>query len=379
LSVDAHQTSENDPVEDVVMPSERNQGSLHRKRPLLTISIIALVLSVGALAASIFRERLIPTVPSKALTVPIVRNSPSSIENVPSADGSPKSFTRFSDPLPVAPDSRLVEQSRFGIMPRVSEDGVKPREVYSRPLLWSQIAQQLPVRGTDTSRPGRNPRIGIVVTGAGLSYLTTVEALMTLPANVTFAFSPYASDVDDQVADARRDGHEIILEIPMESSNARLNDPGRMALMTDLDTNLNIERLSWIMSRFPGYFAAIPFMGEKFMSKPEKLNPILSDLSDRGLALVNASENTFVKDIAAKLNLPFAQSNLQIDSELDLDSIRTQLANLEQIARKEGVAIGTMRPVNLTIRQLELWINSLPEKGIDLVPVSAIVMNRKDS
>ena len=200
-----------------------------------------------------------------------------------------------------------------------------------------------------------------------------------LPSNVTFAFSPYASDVDDQVADARRDGHEIILEIPMESTNARLNDPGRMALMTDLDTNLNLERLSWIMSRFPGYFAVIPSMGEKFLSQPEKLNPILSDLSDRGLALVSASKITLVKDLAAKSNLPFAQSNLQIDSDLDPDSIRTQLANLEQIARKEGVAIGTMRPVNVTIRQLELWINSLPDKSIDLVPVSSIVLNRKDS
>lgn len=165
----------------------------------------------------------------------------------------------------------------------------------------------------------------------------------------------------------------------MESSNARLNDPGRMALMTDLDANLNVERLSWIMSRFPGYFAAIPFMGEKFMSQPEKLNPILSDLADRGLALVSATESSFVKDIATKLNLPFVQSNLQIDSDLDPDSIRTQLVNLEQIARKDGVAIGTMRPVNLSIRQLEVWINSLPDKGIDLVPVSAIVLNRKDS
>ena len=152
-----------------------------------------------------------------------------------------------------------------------------------------------------------------------------------------------------------------------------------MALMTDLDANLNAERLSWIMSRFPGYFAAIPFMGEKFMSQPEKLNPILSDLADRGLALVSATESSFVKDIATKLNLPFVQSNLQIDSDLDPDSIRTQLVNLEQIARKDGVAIGTMRPVNLSIRQLEVWINSLPDKGIDLVPVSAIVLNRKDS
>jgi polysaccharide deacetylase 2 family uncharacterized protein YibQ len=164
----------------------------------------------------------------------------------------------------------------------------------------------------------------------------------------------------------------------MDSLNPRLQDPGRMALLTELETGQNLERLSWVMSRFSGYFAAIPVMGERFLSQPEKLSPILQDLSDRGLAIVSATESPIIEELSLAFQLPFVQTTLQIDAELDILSVRNKLTDLEKSAKKNGYAIGTMRPVNLTIRQLETWIKGLADKGIDLVPVSSILLNQAE-
>lgn len=358
--------------------SDQSSDKRRRSKSLISIVTAVFVLILMGLSVLIFQGRLISKVPSEALVVPIVREGPRLSHEPTEGDKSQIANERAADPLPLAPDPRLIEQSRFGVIPKISSEGLKPREMYSRPMVWSQIASQAPTQTDVKPLQPTNPRIGIIITGAGLGYLATVEALIALPANITFAFSPYANNVGSQATDARRDGHEIMLEIPMDSLNPRLQDPGRMALLTELETGQNLERLSWVMSRFSGYFAAIPVMGERFLSQPEKLSPIVKDLSDRGLAIVSATESPIMKKLSLDFQIPFVQTTLQIDAELDVISVSNKLANLEQVAKKNGYAIGTMRPINLTIRQLETWIKTLADKGIDLVPVSSILLNQAE-
>ena len=340
---------------------------------LMALMVIGLVAIV---AVFFFREKLIPKLQSKALFIPIARNNTDVSPTGTAEKTSPQDSSQFSDSLSVAPDPRLVEQARFGVVPKISEDGVKPREIYSRPIKAVKPEVQLAVSDSGSTTPQSKPRIGIIVMGAGLSATSTIEALITLPADITFAFSPYANNAGTQVADARRDGHEVMLEIPMESASPRIQDPGRMALLTGLEANENLERLSWIMSRFSGYFGLIPVMGERFLAQPEKLTPVLQDLSDRGLAMISPTTSPIVEGLARKLDLPFDQVSIQVDANLDEKSIVAELAKLEEIARKNGSAIGTMRPISITTRQLKMWIKTLSDKGIELVPVSAILLKR---
>lgn len=376
MSVEDVESLDSESAEKERLNSRQSPDRRSRSKGLISVVVIVLTLLLMSFSAYFFRDRLIKRVPSEALVVPIVRDVPSSRQTTTERNDSEAANERMADPLPPAPDPRLVEQSRFGVIPKISSDGLKPREIYSRPMVWSQIAGQTPTQPDLKPLQPANPRIGIIVTGAGLSYLATVEALIALPANITFAFSPYANNVGSQVADARRDGHEIMLEIPMDSFNPRLQDPGRMALLTELETEQNLERLSWIMSRFSGYFATIPVMGDRFLSQPEKITPILQDLSDRGLAIVSPTESSVMKELSRNLQIPFVQTTLQIDTEFDVTSVQNKLAELEKIAKTNGLAIGTMRPVNLPIRQLETWIKTLSDKGIDLVPVSSILLNQ---
>lgn len=364
-------------TEQFIAPEQmlERTGNFRFGSAVIALLVVGLTAVVVAL---IFREKLFPKLQSDALIIPIIRKNSEVSPTLLDGKTTSQAVGQFPDPLTTAPDPRLVEQARFGILPKIGEDGAKPRDVYSRSLMAVSPKIQSAVSRSGSAAPISKPRVGIIVIGAGLSAASTIEALIALPADITFAFSPYADNAGNQVADARRDGHEIMLEIPMESASPRIQDPGRMALLTELEVNENLERLSWIMSRFSGYFGLIPALGEKFLAQPEKLMPVLQDLSDRGLAMISPITSPITEDLARRLKLPFDQVSIQIDTNLDEKSIGVELTKLEEIARKKGSAIGTMRPLGLTTRQLKTWIKTLSDKGIELVPVSAIVLNQGD-
>ena len=51
---------------------------------------------------------------------------------------------------------------------------------------------------------------------------------------MTFAFTPYGAEVDSLATKARADGHELLLQAPMEPFDYPDNDPGPQTLLTSL-------------------------------------------------------------------------------------------------------------------------------------------------
>ena len=79
--------------------------------------------------------------------------------------------------LASAPDSRLTERSRHGLLPKTGPDGATPTKIYARPL------------GPDpTAKPAG--RIALLVGGLGISQSGTAEAVAKLPGAVSLAFAP---------------------------------------------------------------------------------------------------------------------------------------------------------------------------------------------
>ena len=66
--------------------------------------------------------------------------------------------------LAAAPDPRLTEQGRHGLMPRIGEGRLRALDVYARP-----------------DEPGTGPRIAILVTGLGIGQSATAAATARLP------------------------------------------------------------------------------------------------------------------------------------------------------------------------------------------------------
>jgi len=259
-----------------------------------------------------------------------------------------------------APIASVTEKGAQGPLPRISDRGKKPFDVYS---------QVTPLAVTTSGRP----KIAILLGGMGLDAKLTRKAIDELPGDVTFGFAPYGENLQEQVNRARGRGHEIMLQVPMEPAGYPGVNPGPMTLLADAPANDNIESLKWHMSRFAGYTGITNYMGARLLVTADALQPVMAELKNRGLVyLEDATVNlTLSPKVAGALRLPERHADLVIDAEPTAPAIAEALNQLEQEAIANGFAIGTGAGLAVTIDTVAEWARSLQEKGILLVPVSA--------
>jgi hypothetical protein len=264
--------------------------------------------------------------------------------------------------LPTTPEPELVEQSQYGPLPKIAADGRRSIDVYARPSRYA------------AATPGAPPRVAILVTGLGLPDGPPQAALKGLPAQVSVAYGAYARSLQDGVAAARADGHEVLLQIPLEPPNYPTVDPGPHTLLTTLPPADNVKRLQWLMSRYTGYVGVTNHMGAKFQASAESIGPVLEELKRRGLLYVDAeaTKDSATEKTAKAIGLDYFAVNVQIDA----GDTAQQLAKLEQAAKEHGAAIGVVRLKPATAKQITDWAAKLDGKGIVLVPISAAVRSR---
>ena len=280
-------------------------------------------------------------------------------------DSETASITLVSVPVP-----ELVEESQYGPLPKVAQDGRRPLEVYARP---SRYAAKAVV--------GEPPRIAVLVNGMGLSDAATVEAIKGLPAPISVAYGAYGRNLQEWVIKTRAAGHEVLLQIPLEPADYPTNDPGPHTLLTTLPPEENMKRLQWLMSRFTGYVGVTNLMGAKFESTQNALLPVLEEVKARGLLFVDdgSVQHSTAGQIAGALGLDYAGANVQIDAVQSPADIAKALAHLEALAKERGIAIGVASAKPATIKQLATWAEQLKGKGFVLIPVSAAVRSQRQS
>lgn len=252
----------------------------------------------------------------------------------------------------------LVEVTDDGSLPKISIDGRQPWIEYSRPF----------------EKADRRPRIAIIVASLGLSPRATEAALQALPPEVTLSFSSITPDLQEWVARARRKGHEVLVDLPMEPVGFPRSDPGRNTLLTTASEVENLNRLESVMKSSGGYVGLLATMGSQFTIDVESLSPVLKVLKDRGLLFVDAraTSRSMGPELASQIQLPRAFSNRKIDTIPSVRAIDSRLQELEEISKVNRFAVGIAQPYPVSIDRLAAWLQMLKAKGIALVPITAI-------
>lgn len=260
--------------------------------------------------------------------------------------------------LEPAPEQRVSERTPQGVLPKIGADGSRPSEIYARPVL------------TGAALKAGAPRIALYVGGLGLDPAATNAAITRLPPAVTLAFAPYGATLARDAAAAREEGHEILLQAPMEPLGP--GDAGPQALLAS-DASKTAERLRWQMTRFPGYIGIASYLGGRFTAEEAALAPVLKEIAKRGLIYVEdgAAPRSQGARLAAGLALPMLRADLIVDRIDRPEAIDAALAELEKIAREKGVAIGAASALPSTLARLQPWTRTLETRGIGLVPLSA--------
>jgi len=271
-----------------------------------------------------------------------------------------KGIPMMKNPKPLAgPDKKLSETVGGGVIPKISDDGTQPWKFYAKPFTGEVTL----------------PRIAIIIKGLGFSKAATIAAINHTPSSVTLAFDPYAKGVGNWVGLARSAGHETLISLPMEPLDFPASDPGPFALQTNLSSSENINRLHFLLSVSMGNVGLLKMMGSNFVASEQALMPILKEIKNRGLLMIDdgSTKNSQIIRIGSNIELPQARGDIFIDADPSRGGVANGLVELEKIARKNKRAVGIARSLPNTISLIMTWTKTLGRKKIALAPVSAVV------
>jgi uncharacterized protein len=157
------------------------------------------------------------------------------------------------------------------------------------------------------------------------------------------------------------------------------SDPGPHTLRASVGEESNNERLVWSLTRFTGYAGITNFLGGRFLADADSLEPVMTFVARRGLLFFDSSPQgkTVAPDVAKRINAPYVQSALALDSIQTGMEVDARLSELEQLARTNGSASGTASASPIVIERIANWAKGLQGRGFVLVPASAIVAPSK--
>ncbi|MEM8650439.1 MAG: divergent polysaccharide deacetylase family protein [Pseudomonadota bacterium] len=273
----------------------------------------------------------------------------------------PKPIRRQEQQLAHLPDPELTERGSSGVIPKKSREGARAMDVYSRE--------------PETTGNFGVARVVIVIGGLGISQTSTQAAIEQLPGGVTLAFAPYGNSLNRWMQNARKAGHELLLQVPMEPVDYPTNNPGPHTLKADAVLSENLANLHWSMSRISNYVGVMNYLGGKMLRQPASLTPVFSEIADRGLLFFEDGtvKNSLGEGVAVKALLPYARGNILLDNIRSRAAIAEKLDKLASEAKRTGLAIGVGNAFPDTISLVAQFARQAKELGIEITPVSAVV------
>ena len=251
------------------------------------------------------------------------------------------------------PRHELLEDSPHGPLPRTA-DGLTPFEAYRVP------------------GPVGASRVAIVIGGLGLSQTGTQHAIRELPGTVTLAFSPDGNSLRRWTEAARRDGHELALQVPLAPVGyPEISDSPR-TIAADGDIPAQLERS---LGRITTYATVMGHGGGAFAPDADAMRDLLAALSARGLGYVDSGEVAASRAVASArgIDLPFAAASVVLDDRADAAAIDRQLDRLVEAARRTGRAVAVGSALPTTVERVGLFAKTAAAKGVTIVPVSNIM------
>lgn len=258
--------------------------------------------------------------------------------------------------LPKAPIPGLTRQSAFGPIPAKSAGNALA--AYRRPFI------------PDT---GKRP-VSLIVGGLGINRSLTQDAIESLPADVTLSFAAHSVGLQDWVNAARADGHEVLIEIPMESANFDPEEPGAdRALRSNLPPAENIRRLEWMLSRAQGYAGLINFNGDIFLTRADISAPFIDRVSQTGLGFLTdgAFASPTLPALAKSVGQPYKSGHGLIDPDPIPRVISARLSDLSESAKSGSHPVGVGFGYPETLAEVRNWIATLEANDLQLAPATA--------
>ncbi len=207
-------------------------------------------------------------------------------------------------------------------------------------------------------------KVAIIITGLGLNAKDT-EAAIALPPEFILSFSPYAADAPLLSKLAAENGHEIAVDLPMQSKSPESG--GRLAISSSNNEFRNLQNLSAVLAKVYRPLYVITPTDENFSQSPS-FNAIMREIGKQGLAMVFTSED---KSISIESRANTARLDLfRPDIVIPAASSYGNLKLKEFESKMESSTFGLLVvPASAdTLKVVKEWHHSFEEKKFELVP-----------
>ncbi len=266
-----------------------------------------------------------------------------------------------ASPLPRVPMVGLTRPSPFGTVPKISETGRKVVSAYARPF---------------TPTAGKKP-VSVIIGGLGIDQGLTRRFINETPPEVTLSFAAHSPGLQSLINQARARGHEVLIELPMESASFNPAEPGADKTLKANETAArNIRNLDWLMSRAQGYFAVTNYNGDTILNRSDAIAPVLAHLSDAGLGFIYDGSSTMpsLSALAQSAGLPYESAFNLLDSQPSASAVRAELTRLAAQAGQGSNPVGVGFAYPQTLETLKGWLAGLDAEGLEIAPASQALL-----
>ncbi|MBI1309035.1 MAG: divergent polysaccharide deacetylase family protein [Proteobacteria bacterium] len=234
--------------------------------------------------------------------------------------------------------------------------------------LWVKNAAQVDV-------PAGAPMLALVIDDMGVDGPLSARALQILPPGVTFSFLAYGRDSARLAREARAQGHELLLHMPMEPlpHGQVVPDMGPNGLKVGMAADQIDKELMTNLRGLEDLVVGVNnHMGSRFTNWESGMRVVLTVLQREGLLFLDSrtSAPTATKVAAEGLDLPVLYRDVFLDDEEDPQSVRAEWDKALALAKKRGFAVAIGHPLPNTLDVLADVVPQVVSSGVVLVPLT---------
>ncbi|HSQ60957.1 MAG TPA: divergent polysaccharide deacetylase family protein [Acidobacteriota bacterium] len=218
-------------------------------------------------------------------------------------------------------------------------------------------------------------RVAFVVTDLEEADADLLRAYLESGIPFTLAVRPDRPEGPRIARDWRATSREVFALLAMEPRGYPQNDPGKHAILLD-HSRIEIEdRVQRCLSGAAPVTGVMTRMGSAAVNDPDVMKAVLGEMRRLGLPFLDAHGvgPSVVEEIGETIGARTATVGGTLDAASQA-SARTKLAALIETAVQRGTLIVTIRANGGALAAIEQERSALKERGVELVPASALIL-----
>ena len=219
----------------------------------------------------------------------------------------------------------------------------------------------------------RAGNIAIVLDDFGGGGHAIAKRFCALQQPLTFAILPNEGQVDDLSAQARDNGHDVLVHLPMEPEGGQ--DPGAGAIRVEHDEREIRRRVRQALQKVPDARGISNHMGSKATADERVMQQVLNELKTRNLLFLDSrtTAGSVAYQMAIDMDLVAFTRDLFLDEVDDTEAIESRLWDLAGMAARAGQAVGIGHDREATLLALTAILPRLETRGFRFVPISQLL------